>query len=139
MLRVSTHPLKTGFFACSSCHASHGSTASRASLAKHSVNDTCYQCHADKRGPFLWEHPSAKDDCTHCHNPHGTNTAPMLKVRAPYLCQQCHMNSGHPSTAYSAATFATAANADRVLGKSCVNCHAKIHGSNHPSGARLHR
>jgi hypothetical protein len=25
------------------------------------------------------------------------------------------------------------------LNRGCVNCHAQIHGSNHPSGARFHR
>jgi hypothetical protein len=23
--------------------------------------------------------------------------------------------------------------------RGCVNCHAQIHGSNHPSGSRFHR
>jgi hypothetical protein len=26
-----------------------------------------------------------------------------------------------------------------VLGKNCMNCHGQVHGSNHPSGARLTR
>jgi hypothetical protein len=26
-----------------------------------------------------------------------------------------------------------------LLGRNCMNCHPKIHGSNHPSGARLTR
>jgi hypothetical protein len=26
-----------------------------------------------------------------------------------------------------------------VLGKNCLNCHGQVHGSNHPSGARLTR
>lgn len=141
--RMSTHPTKTGFFACSSCHASHGSST-RASLQKNSVNETCFQCHADKRGPFLWEHRSAQDDCTNCHNPHGTNNAPMLKVRMPYLCQQCHMDaSNHSDDAYGGNSLPgrpnAAGNAQRLVGNSCANCHVRIHGSNHPSGARLQR
>lgn len=138
--RVSTHPTKTGFFACSSCHAPHGSST-RASLQKNSVNETCYQCHAQLRGPFLWEHRSAQDDCTNCHDPHGTNTAPMLKTRMPYLCQQCHQ-TGHSSTAFGAEVLPggpSTTNALRVVGNACANCHMKIHGSNHPSGARLQR
>jgi DmsE family decaheme c-type cytochrome len=140
MHRVSNHPTRAGFFACSSCHASHGSTAQRASLQKNSVNETCYQCHAQFRGPFLWEHRSAQDDCTNCHSPHGTNVAPMLKARMPYLCEQCHQTTNHSNTAYSGASIApTSTTALRVLGNSCVNCHSKVHGSNHPSGARLQR
>jgi hypothetical protein len=26
-----------------------------------------------------------------------------------------------------------------VIGRSCSNCHSRIHGSNHPSGARFQR
>lgn len=136
MLKVSAHPLKTGFFACSSCHASHGSTT-RALMQKNTVNDTCYTCHADKRGPFLWEHRPAVDDCTNCHNPHGTSNAPMLKVRMPYLCQSCHQAVQHPSGAFSGSDL-TAQSAFAV-GRACANCHQKVHGSNHPSGARLQR
>ncbi|MDA8256209.1 MAG: DmsE family decaheme c-type cytochrome [Betaproteobacteria bacterium] len=141
--RISTHPTKTGFFACSSCHASHGSST-RASLQQNSVNETCFTCHADKRGPFLWEHRSVQDDCTNCHNPHGTNNAPMLKVRMPYLCQQCHMVAAqHSQSAFGAESLpggaSAAGNARRILGSACANCHNKIHGSNHPSGARLLR
>ena len=140
--RVSTHPTKNGFFSCSSCHASHGSTAQRASLQKNTVNETCYQCHAQFRGPFLWEHRPSQDDCTNCHNPHGTNIAPMLKVRQPYLCQQCHQTGSHSSTAYSGSSLpggASVAQGQRILGNACANCHMKIHGTNHPSGARLQR
>lgn len=141
MLKSSSHPIKTGFMPCSSCHNPHGSPA-RALLVKESVTTTCFTCHADKRGPFLWEHPSAKDDCTNCHNPHGTNNAPMLKVRQPYLCQQCHQTRSHSSAIFSGQQLndlGGSSNAQRFVGRSCTNCHAKIHGSNHPSGARFQR
>lgn len=139
MLKASAHPLKTGFFACSSCHQSHGSTT-RALMQKNTVNDTCYQCHADKRGPFLWEHRPAVDDCTNCHNPHGTNNVPMLKVRMPYLCQNCHQDANHSNVALSGSALTPgSANSRYVLGRQCANCHHKVHGTNHPSGARLQR
>jgi DmsE family decaheme c-type cytochrome len=140
MFRTSVHARKTGFFTCSSCHQAHGSPA-RALLAKNSVNETCFTCHAGYRGPFLWEHRSVQDDCTNCHSPHGTNTPPMLKARLPFLCQQCHMNTNHAQMMFSGtqATPSNAAQSVYVLGRSCTNCHAKIHGSNHPSGARLQR
>lgn len=140
--RVSTHPTKNGFFSCSACHASHGSNSQRGSLQKNTVNETCYSCHAQFRGPFLWEHRPSQDDCTNCHNPHGTNIAPMLKVRQPYLCQQCHQSSGHSNTAFSGSSLPSGTspgNGQRILGNACANCHMKIHGTNHPSGARLQR
>ena len=142
MLKLSTHAIKAGFFSCSSCHQSHGSPA-RALLQKNTVNETCHTCHADKRGPFLWEHRSAQNDCTNCHNPHGSNNAPLLKVKQPQLCQQCHATFAHSNVPYSGNQIntptGTANNAQRMLARSCTNCHMKVHGSNHPSGARLQR
>lgn len=153
ILKSSTHPIKSGFLPCSSCHNPHGST-SRALMTKDSVNNTCATCHAEKRGPYLWEHPVAKDDCTNCHNPHGTNNAAMLKVRPPFLCQQCHQTSSHSSAIYSGENLANLQNiprtgadstpgsqmsGQRLMGRSCANCHTKIHGSNHPSGSRFLR
>jgi DmsE family decaheme c-type cytochrome len=141
MFRFSVHPLRTGWMTCSSCHAPHGSPSEH-NLARNSVNETCYQCHADKRGPFLWEHPPAREDCANCHNPHGTNNPPMLKVRQPYLCQQCHAAPFHPSTLYSGSNlppFTGTPSGDKMLGQQCSNCHSKIHGSNHPSGVRFTR
>lgn len=154
ILKSSTHPIKSGFQPCSSCHNPHGST-SRALMVKESVNATCATCHAEKRGPYLWEHPVAKDDCTNCHNPHGTNNAGMLKLRAPMLCQQCHQTRSHSSAVFSGQTFNNMMNTprtgadtagpaaqfagQRLAWRSCNNCHAKIHGSNHPSGSRFLR
>jgi DmsE family decaheme c-type cytochrome len=153
--RFSAHPLRTGQMSCSSCHQPHGSVGEYA-LIRPRVNDTCYTCHADKRGPFLWEHPPSSQNCGECHQPHGSNNAPMLKVRGPFLCQQCHINAQHPSTAYTGANLPTlpgspgnpprspvypggAAAGDKMLGQNCMNCHPKVHGSNHPSGARFTR
>jgi len=147
MFRFSTHPLRTGWMSCSSCHAPHGSTTS-ANLNRNSINETCYECHAEKRGPFLWEHPPARENCVDCHNPHGSNNSAMLKARQPYLCQQCHI-IGHSATLYSGSQLprvriganpATAVPTyQRMLGTQCTNCHPTIHGSNHPSGAMYNR
>jgi DmsE family decaheme c-type cytochrome len=138
IFRFSTHPLRTGWMTCSSCHAPHGS-ATEPNLIRNSINETCYTCHADKRGPFLWEHPPVRENCAECHNPHGANNPSMLKVRGPYLCQQCHIAAQHPSTQYSGANLPPFTGADKMLGQQCANCHSKIHGSNHPSGARFTR
>ena len=40
-----------------------------------------------------------------------------------------------PAEATPAGPFTDA----RVAGRSCQNCHAQIHGSNHPAGVRMHR
>ncbi|MDR2710486.1 MAG: DmsE family decaheme c-type cytochrome [Burkholderiales bacterium] len=138
MMRVSTHPLRSGQMACTSCHNPHG-TISDSLMIKNTVNETCYTCHADKRGPFLWDHPPVRDSCVNCHNPHGTNNAPMLQVRTPYLCQQCHGGVQHPSSVYSGNNLPSNAAGDKMLAQGCPNCHIKVHGSNHPSGARFTR
>jgi len=136
--KFSRHPVKEGKVVCSDCHNPHGSFA-RAQLAKNTVNETCYQCHAELRGPFLWEHAPVSDDCTICHNPHGSSQPRMLKVRTPYLCQQCHSETRHPSNLYSGGDLPIVTPGSRLLAKGCLNCHPKVHGTNHPSGPRLTR
>src|SRR5450759_6032237 len=59
----------------------------------NTVNETCYTCHAEKRGPFLFAHQPAVEDCTNCHTPHGSNITPLLKSRPPFMCQECHDGS----------------------------------------------
>ena len=140
MNRVSHHPVREGAMQCSSCHDVHGSNPKL--VAADWVNETCYQCHAEKRGPFLWEHQPVREDCTLCHRPHGSVHASLLKNRAPWLCQQCHLAPQHPSTAYSGTGLPGAtipSGAQQMLGKAGLNSHSEVHGSNHPSGPRKTR
>ena len=136
--RSSNHPLRFGSMACSSCHDPHDGN-NDALLQEATVNETCYRCHEEKRGPFLWEHAPASEDCTLCHRPHGSNHAAMLTKRPPLLCQQCHSPAGHPSVAYTPEEADDAFNNRFLLARACLNCHSQIHGSNHPSGVTLHR
>lgn len=138
--KQSHHPIVEGKMTCSGCHNPHGSAGPKM-LVKNTLNETCYTCHAEKRGPFLWEHPPATDDCATCHTPHGSNHSPLLKSRAPYLCQQCHLTaSGHPNVIRSGVGLGTGLNAQpQLVAKACVNCHTQVHGSNHPSGPRFAR
>ncbi|WP_351089807.1 cytochrome c3 family protein, partial [Shewanella sp. S1-49-MNA-CIBAN-0167] len=96
MNKRSSHPMKWDQMTCIDCHSPHGSM-SESALNKPTVNDTCYSCHAEKRGPFLWEHAPVTENCVSCHNPHGSVNDNMLESRAPQLCQQCHANDGHAS------------------------------------------
>jgi predicted CXXCH cytochrome family protein len=116
---------------CSSCHEPHGSIGAKM-MRTASVNETCYQCHSEKRGPFLWEHAPVREDCSNCHKAHGSNQAALLQTRAPMLCQQCHIQGRHQ-------TVAGLPNSAWVLSRSCLNCHPAVHGSNHPSGINLQR
>ncbi|NNF67948.1 MAG: DmsE family decaheme c-type cytochrome [Gammaproteobacteria bacterium] len=133
-----THPLRHGEMTCSSCHSPHGSTSEHL-LQKADLNQTCFTCHADKRGPHLWEHAPSAEDCSLCHLPHGSNHPAMLTQRTPQLCQQCHSRAGHPSLAYTPAGLPDKGANAALLARGCVNCHSQVHGSNHPSGANLGR
>jgi DmsE family decaheme c-type cytochrome len=149
--RISTHPILAGKVACSDCHNPHGSTGPTL-LVKNSVNETCYICHAEKRGPFLWEHAPVVDDCTNCHTPHGSSMWALLKQRPPMLCQNCH-SGDHGKNLYSGANLPTGnvttvngqlplanrAPAAQENSRGCVACHSIIHGSNHPAGAKFQR
>jgi len=132
------HPVRFGQLACSDCHQPHGAIGSEL-LARPTLNQTCYTCHAEKRGPLLWEHAPVSEDCSLCHTPHGSVNPGMLTKRAPLLCQQCHSQIGHPSTPKTPSGLAGGSASAMLLGRSCLNCHVQVHGSNHPSGVKLMR
>ena len=137
-LKPYAHPVDEGKMDCGGCHNAHGSTVD-AQLVRDTLNQTCYQCHAEKRGPFLWEHAPATEDCAACHASHGSIHTGMLAQRGPFLCQSCHSQAGHPSIAFDADGLQPNMPSQFLLGQNCMNCHAQVHGSNHPSGSRLMR
>ena len=140
-LQRSSHmPFREGKVTCSSCHNPHGSPNPK-QLIQASANDNCYSCHAERRGPFLWEHPPVMENCLNCHDAHGSTNPQLLKVREPRLCNQCHLNSGHPSNPYGIVTSAGVVQTQgiRVTNRGCSNCHSTLHGSNHPSGNHFRR
>ena len=122
----SGHPLREGQMTCVSCHDPHG-TPTEGSISALTKNDKCYECHADKRGPYLYEHTPVREDCMTCHDAHGSNQTQMLVASAPRLCQSCHL-FGHHQTVPGMSRQVWNQN------RSCLNCHPRIHGSNHPSG-----
>jgi DmsE family decaheme c-type cytochrome len=120
------------------------------------INDQCYSCHADKRGPYVFNHPPVEENCATCHNPHGSVHYKLLREHAPNLCQDCHEGSRHPGTIYGAGGGYTCqagmtndpinyplcfnkpvgslnGNVNtRLTDRACLNCHNAIHGSNAP-------
>ena len=133
-------PLREGKMECSTCHNPHGSTNVKQLRKGDSIAEACTTCHADKRGPFLWEHAPTRDGCITCHDPHGSSNERMLVTKPPILCQRCHIATRHPSTIYDGALIGSGATPSvRIYARSCVTCHANIHGSNHPSGQRFIR
>jgi len=112
------HRVLQGALKCSDCHTPHG-TRNRAGLRKTNTvakYEVCFNCHPEKRGPWVYEHLTQKaEGCSSCHGVHGSPNPYLLTYRsARELCSQCH---GIPH-------FATV---------SCVNCHTQIHGSNFSS------
>ncbi len=130
LFRTEQGNMKVG---CASCHNPHGGEADKM-LVEQTVNNVCYSCHAEKRGPFLWDHPPVRENCMNCHTPHGSSNAKLLTTRANLSCQQCHIHmlprhstlAGKPLDIWS-------------LNRGCVNCHSQVHGSNHPGGRTLTR
>lgn len=130
-------PVREGKMECSSCHNPHGSTNVRLLKTGNSINESCSTCHAEKRGPFLFEHAGISgDSCATCHDPHGSNNDRMLVAKLPFLCQRCHNHTRHPATIYDNKVVGTS---NRLYSRSCVTCHSAIHGSNHPSGSTFLR
>ncbi len=97
---------------------------------------------------FAFEHAPVREDCVSCHEPHGTNHPRLVKQKLPTLCWNCHFtSSGHFGNAMDnlntekgvpvapAGTTAYPTRNSRFVERGCRNCHVKIHGSNHPSGA----
>jgi DmsE family decaheme c-type cytochrome len=127
----SAHPLRDGQMDCASCHDAHGSPGEKL-VRQGSVNELCYSCHQNTRGPFLWEHSPVREDCLSCHRAHGSNYPQMLQARVTQLCQSCHQQGRHQTLPGLPASM--------WLGnRACLNCHMQIHGSNHPSGPLFQR
>jgi DmsE family decaheme c-type cytochrome len=81
------HRVNEGAIQCTDCHNPHGAfvptwrMAARPRLVSQAVGneEPCLKCHADKRGPFVFEHPSVRiDGCETCHVPHGSTNAKLL-------------------------------------------------------------
>ena len=132
--RFNHMPVREDKMACSSCHNLHGSTNVKLLKTGTTVDESCVSCHAEKRGPFLWEHAPVANACVTCHDPHGSSNDRMLVSKQPFLCQRCHVTSRHPPTVYDGFVMKNSSNANKITGRSCVVCHSQIHGSNSPNG-----
>lgn len=121
----SRHPVNENKIFCTDCHGPHGSI-NDAMLRDDLVKETCIKCHADKSGPFVYEHADLIEDCMTCHVPHGSPFNAMLKTQEFFLCMQCH--SGHRTSRSGSARESKAAFYTR-----CTDCHSAIHGSDLPS------
>ena len=124
------HRLPEGAMSCDDCHNPHGSSLPRSIRTVTANEPSCFRCHGDKRGPFVFEHlPMRTDGCQACHEPHGSaNPRMLIRHESRLVCLECHANVGVQQTlgglppAFHDLRLATFQN--------CTICHIKIHGSN---------
>jgi DmsE family decaheme c-type cytochrome len=147
----SHHPLKEGFMACTSCHDVHGDRFQV--IADGETNrDACLACHNEHAGPFIFEHSPVMEDCSICHDPHGTVANNLLHQNEPFLCLQCHQPHFHSILNGAEGDYGVpgaVSGADpslgglsgtshgdsmkRVMLTKCTQCHQSIHGTDLPS------
>lgn len=122
MQMPSRHPVRDGKMKCGDCHDVHGGLRSVRSVTN--TNDLCFTCHADKQGPFQFEHAAVVEGCNTCHDPHGTTVNNLLQKTEPFLCLQCHHIHFQITEHLDVRATASAR---------CTQCHTAIHGSDLPS------
>jgi len=131
--KQSHHPINEGKVKCSDCHNTMGTFNVKTMLKADSVNELCYKCHAEKRGPFVFEHPPVVENCLICHQVHGSNHSYLLDKKTPQLCQSCHNVAFHQTYPFNKQDTFTGTKPffkAGLVARSCRNCHTNIHGSN---------
>jgi DmsE family decaheme c-type cytochrome len=118
------HPVPEGAVSCSDCHDVHGTFKPNNLRSTVDQNLICTKCHAETRGPFVFEHAAVKaEGCMGCHTPHGSQNARLLNMpNVNVLCNQCH------SPVAAGTVHSMGAGSSELT--SCTNCHTWIHGSN---------
>lgn len=118
---ASHHPIPEGKMNCSDCHNPHGGLYGM--LKEDTESETCFRCHAEKEGPFVFNHPPVVENCAICHNPHGSAQNNLLLQGEPFLCLKCH--AGPHSRSRSLASGRSFAE----FYSQCTACHNQVHGS----------
>ena len=134
----SHHPVREGDMGCLDCHNAHGGDVK---LAQNGTpRELCFSCHADKEGPFLFEHAPVNEDCMLCHTPHGAVANNLLKENEPALCLNCHPMHFHATIEGVDGAFtvplaperngiSTSDGFKRGFLTKCTQCHSEIHGT----------
>ncbi|MBI3999121.1 MAG: hypothetical protein HY351_00755 [Candidatus Omnitrophica bacterium] len=120
------HPVLEGKMSCTDCHSAHGPEVRPwTATSMKDVNEACFKCHKEQRGPFVWEHEALGEGCTTCHKVHGSITDKMLIARDSNLCIRCHTQASFPQIGKNN-------HATRIPQGTCFSarCHTAVHGSN---------
>lgn len=119
--KFSHHPIdtpdnRTGLL-CVSCHNPHGGEG--AAMLQVGAEELCVQCHVDKTGPFVYQHPGYEpgigQGCFTCHSPHGSTAPNLLSISGRGACLQCHTEMAAHQGGLTCWT---------------TGCHTAHHGSN---------
>jgi DmsE family decaheme c-type cytochrome len=135
------HRVNEGFMKCTDCHNPHGAFApvwrmgQRPRMVEQARGneEPCLKCHADKRGPFVFEHPPVRvEGCESCHHPHGSTNARLLRRPVSFtLCLECHNGAGNFGKQGDGITIQSPShNMLDPRYQRCTVCHVRIHGSN---------
>lgn len=124
-----THRLDRGGMTCVDCHDAHDRKGQPVRLTRDGEL-ACLGCHAEKRGPFVFDHVTGSaGNCLSCHQPHGSNNPKqLLWARVDQLCLSCHSKTGGPKTAGGQPPSFHDLTLPRY--RNCTTCHVAVHGSN---------
>ncbi|MFN7270469.1 MAG: cytochrome c3 family protein [bacterium] len=76
------HKVPEGGMKCSDCHNHHGGFMPRNLRNTVTGDMQCVKCHADKQGPFVYEHAPIKvEGCQACHTPFPGHRTPQRPRR----------------------------------------------------------
>ncbi|MDT7543476.1 MAG: hypothetical protein QOE33_3380 [Acidobacteriota bacterium] len=121
------HKVLEGAMKCSDCHNPHGGFETKQTRLATGTDAACLKCHADKQGPFAYEHAPVKTEgCASCHTPHGSANPRLLRTSTvSQLCIECHTQA-HGVGAQEPGGPQHNLNLQYA---NCTVCHVKIHGS----------
>lgn len=128
-----THRPVIGVMECTSCHDPHGRPGRESLKLTRSGELPCLSCHSEKRGPFVFEHPTglaadSASDCLRCHEPHGSsNPKQLVRGRVEQLCLECHSRISANALGSQPPSIH---NLSLPRWRNCTTCHVAIHGSN---------
>ena len=121
------HRVNEKLVKCTDCHNQHGGFLTRQLRSTAAQDAVCFKCHAEKAGPFVFEHvPVKTEGCVSCHLPHGSSNPRLLRrSQVNLLCLECHTLSSE-----SATPGVPGFHNQSQKYQACTLCHVAIHGSN---------
>jgi len=123
------HRIGRGGMECASCHDPHGLAKDKGLRLTRYGESPCLNCHAEKRGPFVFEHVNqVVGTCTSCHEGHGSsNNKRLTRATVASLCLECHSNLSTNTLGSQPPSFH---NISLPRYQNCTTCHVAVHGSN---------